>query len=94
MQDRVEALAWWGTAYLVGGFSVVIWSIEGQITPPLPVGTANALLFLACGMIWNAARLFHGRPVLWGAMATGATLWLAACMWPEFRAGARPRAWC
>ena len=62
MQDRVEALAWWGIAYLVGGFSVVIWSIESQITPPLPVGTANALLFLACGMIWNAARLFHGRP--------------------------------
>ena len=84
VQDRVEALAWWGTAYLVGGFSVVIWSIEGQITPPLPVGTANALLFLACGMLWNAARLFHGRPVLWGAMATGATLWLVASMWPEF----------
>ena len=84
MQDRVEALAWWGIAYLVGGFSVVIWSIESQITPPLPVGTANALLFLACGMIWNAARLFHGRPVLWGAMATGATLWLAACLSPEF----------
>src|SRR5262249_47733865 len=42
------------------------------------------LLFLACGMIWNAARLFHGRPVLWGAMATGATLWLAASMAPEF----------
>src|SRR5436305_8642503 len=63
LQDRVRALAWWGTAYLVGGFSVAVWSVESLISPPLPVGTANALLFISCGMIWNAARLFHGRPI-------------------------------
>jgi diguanylate cyclase (GGDEF)-like protein len=84
MQDRVRALAWWGAAYLIGGFSVAIWSVESFISPPLPAGTANALLFVACGMIWNAARLFHGHRVLWGAMATGATVWLIACMSPEF----------
>ena len=83
-QDRVRALAWWGTAYLLGGVSVVIWSIESHISPPLPAGTANAMLFVACGMIWSAARLFHGRPVLWGAMVAGATIWLAACLVPEF----------
>ena len=83
-QDRVRALAWWGTAYLVGGVSVVIWSIESHISPPLPAGTANAMLFVACGMIWSAARLFHGRPVLWGAMVAGATIWLTACLVPEF----------
>src|SRR5258707_11066236 len=60
-QERIRALAWWGTAYLLGGFSVAMWSIESLISPPLPVGTANALLFIACGMIWSAARLFHGR---------------------------------
>jgi diguanylate cyclase (GGDEF)-like protein len=83
-QDRVRALAWWGTAYLIGGASVVIWSIEGQFSPPLPVGTANAMLFVACGMIWSAARLFRGRPVLWGSMVAGATIWLLACLMPEF----------
>jgi diguanylate cyclase (GGDEF)-like protein len=83
-QDRVRALAWWGTAYLIGGASVVIWSIEGQLSPLLPPGTANAMLFVACGMIWSAARLFHGRPVLWGAMAAGATIWFAACLMPQF----------
>jgi diguanylate cyclase (GGDEF)-like protein len=82
MQDRVRALAWWGCAYLIGGFSVAIWSIESSL--PLPVGASNALLFVACGMIWNAARLFHGRPVLWGALAAGATTWLIACMSTEF----------
>src|SRR5215470_3035053 len=83
-QDRIQALAWWGTAYLVGGVSVAVWSVESTISPPLPVGTSNALLFFACGMIWNAARLFHGRPVLWGAMAAGAAAWLLACLDPQF----------
>ena len=83
-QDRVRALAWWGTAYLIGGFSVAVWSVEGLLSPPLPIGAANALLFIACGMIWNAARLFHGRPILWGALAAGATVWLIACQFAEF----------
>jgi diguanylate cyclase (GGDEF)-like protein len=83
-QDRVQALWWWGTAYLVGGFSVAIWSIESAISPPLPIGTANALLFIACGMIWNAARVFHGRNVLWGALSAGAMIWLAACLFGDF----------
>src|SRR6266508_4596570 len=83
-QERVRALAWWGTAYLLGGFSVVIWSIEGLVSPPLPTGTANALLFVACGMVWNAARIFHGRHVLWGSMFAGAIAWLTACLVPDF----------
>jgi diguanylate cyclase (GGDEF)-like protein len=83
-QERIRALAWWGTAYLIGGFSVAIWSIENAISLPLPVGSASALLFVACGMIWSAARIFHGRPVLWVAMFTGAIIWLAAYLMPEF----------
>jgi hypothetical protein len=84
MQERIRALAWWGSAYLIGGFSVAIWSIEGVISPPLPAGSANALLFVACGMIWSAARLFHGRPVLWGWLFAGSIVWLMACLSPEF----------
>jgi diguanylate cyclase (GGDEF)-like protein len=57
----------------------------------LPAGTANALLFIACGMIWNAARLFHGRPILWGALVAGATAWLTACLFPEFLASGTAR---
>jgi diguanylate cyclase (GGDEF)-like protein len=83
-QERIRALAWWGTAYLIGGFSVAIWSVENLISPPLPPGTTNALLFVACGMIWSAARIFHGRRVLWTAMSAGAAIWLIGCMMPEF----------
>jgi len=85
MQDRVHALAWWGSAYLIGGLSVAIWSIDGQVSPILPTGFANSLLFVACGMIWNAARIFHGRPVLWGALVAGAAIWLIACAQPFYQ---------
>jgi diguanylate cyclase (GGDEF)-like protein len=84
MQDRIRALAWWGAAYLIGGFAVAIWSVDDLISPPLPSGIGSALLFVACGMIWSAARIFHGRPVLWGPMLIGAAAWLVACVMPEF----------
>jgi diguanylate cyclase (GGDEF)-like protein len=82
-QERIRALAWWGAAYLLGGFSVALWSVENLVSPPLPYGSANALLFLACAMIWSAARIFHGRNVVWAAMAAGPVIWLAACIMPE-----------
>jgi diguanylate cyclase (GGDEF)-like protein len=83
-QDRVAALAWWGAAYLVGGCSGAIWRLGSQISPPVPAGTADILLFAAVGMIWNAARLFHGRAVSWGGMFLGAGVWLCASAVPVF----------
>ncbi|MGE0038288.1 MAG: diguanylate cyclase [Xanthobacteraceae bacterium] len=83
-QERVKAIAWWGSAYLIGGFSVAVWSLEGSISPPLPVGAANTLVFVASGMIWSAARLLHSRRVRWVWMLAGAAVWLAACFYPEF----------
>ncbi|RAI40704.1 GGDEF domain-containing protein [Rhodoplanes roseus] len=80
-QERIRALAWWGAAYLLGGFSVALWSIEGSGLP-LPQGLPNALLYLACGLIWSAARVFHGRAVLWVAMSAGAFAWLLASAFP------------
>src|SRR5262249_11669038 len=91
LQDRVRALAWWGSAYLIGGFSVAAWSIESLVSPPLPAGSAHALLFISCGMIWNAARLFHGRQILWGALVAGAVAWLLACLSSDFLASTTAR---
>jgi diguanylate cyclase (GGDEF)-like protein len=83
-KSRIDALAWWGAAYLVGGLSVAAWSFEGLVPPPMPTGIANALLFVACGMMWNAARRFHGRPVLASALIGGAVAWLLACTFTDF----------
>jgi diguanylate cyclase (GGDEF)-like protein len=84
VQDRIEALAWWGVAYLIGGFSGVLWRLEGVVPLPIPARLADVLLFIALGMIWTAARVFHGRPVCWGAMCFGAVVWTAADLSPVF----------
>jgi diguanylate cyclase (GGDEF)-like protein len=83
IHDRsIHALAWWGAAYLIGGLGVALWMLDSTIALPLPYGFPNALLFVACGMIWNGARLFHGRRVLPVPLSAGATIWLVACQFP------------
>jgi diguanylate cyclase (GGDEF)-like protein len=82
-QDRIRALAWWGAAYLVGGASVALWIVDGG-NHILPAGVTNAMLFVACGMVWSAARLFHGRSALWPVMVAGAAAWLIASQIPGF----------
>src|SRR5579863_9062334 len=77
-QERIRALAWWSVAYLIGGASGALWRFGDIIAPGLPASTSTVLLFVAVGMIWSAARLFHGRPVRWIAMLFGAAVWLGA----------------
>jgi diguanylate cyclase (GGDEF)-like protein len=91
MQDRIRALAWWGAAYLLGGVSGVIWRLNDAISTPLPANLVDVLLFIAVGMIWSAARVFHGRRVLWGAMCLGAVVWVAASFSPAFHLSAASR---
>ncbi len=84
MQERIPALAWWGAAYLIGGFSGVLWQLSDRFASPVPANVANILLFVAVGMIWGAARLFHGRRLRWSAQLLGAAVWLIACFFPAF----------
>jgi diguanylate cyclase (GGDEF)-like protein len=91
MQDRgMRAMAWWGGAYLIGAFAVTLWGEQGAsdfITPEMP----NAFLFVACGMIWSGARLFHGRLIRPGAMFLGAVVWFLAMQFPDFAESAHAR---
>ena len=78
LQERSSrALAWWGVAYLMGASSVMLWDVRDSLTYLTPE-TPSALLFIACGMIWSGARLFHGREILPGSMFAGALVWLVA----------------
>jgi len=90
-QDRIRALAWWGAAYLIGGASGALWRFGDSISPALPPNLATILLFMAVGLIWGGARLFHGRPVRWLPTFFGAAFWLAASFVPAFAASAASR---
>jgi diguanylate cyclase (GGDEF)-like protein len=90
-RDRSRALAWWGAAYLIAGFAAALWMVEPQTIPLMPASLPSALLLFACGMIWNAARLFHGRPILWVAMSFGALNWMMLSVWPFFAASSANR---
>jgi diguanylate cyclase (GGDEF)-like protein len=77
-ERQIRALAWWGAAYLIGGCSVALWTVEGIGTLTLPPALPSALLFVTCGMVWNGARLFQDREVLPLALCTGAIVWVIA----------------
>ena len=90
-QERIKALAWWGVAYLLGGASGALWRWGDLLEPGISSWVATTLLFVAVGMIWSAARLFHGRPVRRIVMLFGAAFWLTACFVPAFTGSAASR---
>ena len=75
-QENIPALKWWGTAYLLGAASVGLWTVGGNtLGEPLSLAL-NAVGFIACGMVWNASRLFHGRKPNLPGMVLGAIAWI------------------
>ncbi len=85
IQDRsIQALGWWGAAYLLGGLSAGMLSLQQFIENALVIDLASALLFVACGMSWSGARVFDGKNVRPFLMLAGALIWLVACQIPGF----------
>lgn len=85
VQDRsIQALAWWGAAYLIAGLSIAMLSGKVPLNQAASADIASALLFAACGLSWNAARLFDDKEVRPFTMFAGALIWLLACLIPEF----------
>lgn len=79
-QENIPALKWWGTAYLLGAASVAIWTIGGsKLGVPLTLAL-NAVGFAACGMVWNASRVFHGRKPNLPGLVFGAIAWVGAVL--------------
>ena len=79
-QENNPALIWWGTAYLLGAASVALWTLAGHALGAMLSLALNAVGFVACGMVWNAARVFHGRKPNLVGLALGAVVWIAAAM--------------
>jgi diguanylate cyclase (GGDEF)-like protein len=77
-QENIPALKWWGTAYLLGAASVALWTFAGNIWGEMFSLGLNAIGFVACGMVWNASRVFHGRKPNLPGLVLGAIAWIAA----------------
>jgi diguanylate cyclase (GGDEF)-like protein len=77
-QENIPALKWWGTAYLLGAASVALWTIGGNALGETFSLALNAVGFVACGMVWNASRVFHGRKPNLPGLVLGALAWIAA----------------
>ncbi len=82
-QRDVGALAWWGAAYLLGASALALWGAPHPWIS-LPPTVPFAMIFVACGMIWNGVRLFRGRPLRPLAGCAGAVVWLVLCQLPPF----------
>jgi diguanylate cyclase (GGDEF)-like protein len=79
-QENSPALKWWGTAYLLGAASVALWTLAAHTLGEMFVLALNAVGFVACGIVWNASRLFHGRQPSLPGLVMGAIVWIAAVM--------------
>ena len=79
-QENIAALKWWGTAYLMGAASVALWTLASSMLGEMLSLALNAVGFVACAMVWNAARVFHGRRPNLPGLVLGALAWIAAIM--------------
>jgi diguanylate cyclase (GGDEF)-like protein len=79
-QENIPALKWWGTAYLLGAASVALETLTGVTFGVMLSLALNAVGFVACGMVWNASRVFHGRKPNLPGLVLGAIAWIAAVM--------------
>ena len=79
-QENFPALRWWGTAYLLGAVSVALSTLASNMLGAMLSLALNAVGFAACGMVWSAARVFHGRKPNLPGLLFGAVVWVAAVM--------------
>jgi diguanylate cyclase (GGDEF)-like protein len=79
-QENIPALKWWGTAYLLGAASIALWTFAGNTFGEMFSLAMNAVGFVACGMVWNASRVFHGRNPNLPGLFLGTVAWVAVAM--------------
>lgn len=75
-QEKLPALGWWAAAYLIGAVSIGLWSLAGALMAPLPLLAVSGGGFVACGLVWSAARVFHGKTPNWPMVTFGAAVWV------------------
>ena len=85
LQNReVGALAWWGTTFLLFASATALFGQRGVIAEVWSNQISNALVMLACGLMWTGARVFEHRKPLPLPLLAGAAVWLVACRFDAF----------
>lgn len=89
-QEKIAALGWWGAAYILGAASIALWTVSGDDLGSWLSLAVNAVGFAACGMVWDAARVFHGRSANLLGVLLGPAVWVAVMYYlapvsPELR---------
>ncbi|MBO1074063.1 hybrid sensor histidine kinase/response regulator [Roseomonas marmotae] len=75
--SRVHGVGYWGTATLLFSGGSVLGALRGAIPDFLSIDIANALILLACGFCFCAARRFDDRSPLLGVGVLGAVAWIS-----------------
>jgi diguanylate cyclase (GGDEF)-like protein len=70
---------------------MALWNAPQPLLP-VPPDVSGAIMFIACGMIWNGVRLFHGRNPLLLASVAGAAVWLICMRFPSIAGNDNARA--
>src|SRR5262245_50905847 len=92
-QNRnVQALALWGTAFIMGSVGVALVFARGEITDVWSIAIANAIVAAAYGTLWSGVRSFEGHSTSVPLMLAGAGIWLLACQIEPFYATPTARA--
>jgi len=76
-KERIAALRWWGVAYILGAVSVAAWALAQGRLGEVASLMLHAAGLVACGMVWGAARVFHGRSPQWPGIVLGGLVWIA-----------------
>ena len=57
---------------------MALWTLASGALGEMLSLALNAVGLLACGMVWNAARIFHGRKPMWPGLLFGPVVWIGA----------------
>ena len=79
-QENTPALRWWGAAYILGAVAIALWTLVGEYYGEVVPLFLSAVGLIATAMVWNAARVFHGKATSVPGLVLGAIVWIASGM--------------
>ncbi|MBO1077414.1 ATP-binding protein [Roseomonas haemaphysalidis] len=81
--SRVRGVGYWGSANLLFAVGAALGGARDMLPDFLSIDLSNALMLVATGACWTAARRFDDRPARLGWALAGAALWLLLRRLPE-----------